>query len=92
MSSTKYIVELTRDEALAIVMATRSGVCSGDGRLASVIYNIGAALNLADEGLAADQYSLYNSCGCPSYYVGDAGAPLNEDGDVTPLNEDGDVT
>lgn len=82
MSNTKYIVELTRDEALVLVMSTRSGLDPSDGRLASAIYNIGKALLVADDSLEGDQFSLYERIGSPSYDVVDDGELLDEHGDA----------
>lgn len=76
-----YILHLTEEEALALAMASRSGVSRGNGLVPSVIVNIGHALIAGDPALARRQFALWERIGSPNYTeLKDSGAPLDANG------------
>jgi hypothetical protein len=58
---------LTRDEAIALVLLSRSSGGLRNGPVGRVIDNIGSALSTADVSLGHEQFELYKKLGCPCW-------------------------
>jgi hypothetical protein len=65
--TTKYIVELTEDEAIALVMLPASGVEHNQSFVGDIIRDIASALEKADPQLNVKQYDMWEDFGRPSY-------------------------
>ncbi len=76
MSDT-YVIELTREEAVALVLLARSR-SSYSGFVHEHIGNIGDALAEADDTLEEDQFEKFKDLDYPEYDLGDPGT---DDGD-----------
>lgn len=69
MTSTKYTVELTEEEAVALAMISMSNH-SGHPQLTGPIVAVSRALNEADAVLSSKQYDLWKKIGYPKFVFG----------------------
>lgn len=68
-----YTVDLTKDEAIALVMLNKSGVYSSQGFVASKLVDIAAALESADPKLERLQFEKWGEIGQPAFELRSSG-------------------
>lgn len=71
MSSTKYTVELTEEEAVALAMISRSNY-DGHPELTDPIVAVSVALNKADPKLTSKQLALWKKLNDPIFTFGES--------------------